>query len=422
MMVLEKNVIYRNKSIGISCIIYMAYALFYMTGSNSELHNYIQFALFGLWNLFAFKEDPKSFRLAITSKPTIYLFLFLIYYFVTSIIEGELIYTLTYVGVYLMIYTCHVQFIYYYQRSRYKEIKFIVLTSLIGWSLIAIFAIAFYTINPAAARTLAADFTAYENLYIGGGYAIAFGSAIIFTYLTTLLFKRLGIINKILIAFVVFLLFYLIVKTESTTTLIASIIGAIVGLLYEIRTNISKGLKVVIYIASIAILVFLLNGGLVRVIYQISDSTTDELYARRFDRIGEKLLSFESGSSNENYVDERWGLVTESFNTFLENPLFGVGYKVGNKFSALEAIGVGTHSEMFDILAQFGLIGGFLFYAFFISSLKRVNKRIKNKSFLITLFIMALMNPFHYFHGFYALFVMMPFIDILMSTKLKENV
>lgn len=413
----------RNKSIGISCMVFMAYVLFYMTGSNSEWHNYIQFALFGLWNLFALLGDPKSFRLAITSKPTIYLLFFLIYYFVTSIIEGELGYTLTYVGVYLMIYTCHVQFLYYYQRSRYKEVRFIVLTSLVGWCLIAIFAIAFYTINPAAARTLAADFTAYENLYIGGGYAIAFGSAILFPYLTSLLLKRrLGVIKKTLVAFVVFILFYLIVKTESTTTLIASVLGSIIGLFYEIRNNISKGRKIVLYIASIVLIAFLLNGGLVRVVYQISDSASEELYAKRFDRIGEKLISFESGSSYENYVDERWGLVTESFNTFLENPLLGVGYKVGNKFSKLEAIGVGTHSEMFDILAQFGLIGGFLFYAYFFSSLKRAERRIKNKSYLITLFIMALMNPFHYFHGFYALFVMIPFVDILVSTKIKENV
>lgn len=401
----------------------MAYVLFYMTGSNSEWHNYIQFALFGLWNLFALLGDPKSFRLAITSKPTIYLLFFLIYYFVTSIIEGELGYTLTYVGVYFMIYTCHVQFLYYYQRSRYKEVKFIVLTSLIGWCLIALFAIAFYTINPAAARTLAADFTAYENLYIGGGYAIAFGSAILFTYLTSLLLKRrLGVNKKTLVAFVVFILFYLIVKTESTTTLIASVLGSMIGLFYEIRNNISKGRKIVLYIASIVLIAFLLNGGLVRVVYQISNSASEELYAKRFDRIGEKLISFESGSSNENYVDERWGLVVDSFNAFLDYPIFGVGYKVGNDYSRLSEYNVGTHSEICDSLARYGIIGCFFLFGYFILSFKRTNREIKNRSYLITLFIMALMNPFQYFHGFYVLFVLIPFMNLLLIKSNHENV
>ena len=71
----------RNKSIGISCKIFMAYALFYMTGPNSGLHTFIQFGLFVLWNVAAFTEDSKSYIYAISNKPIRYLILFLIYYF-----------------------------------------------------------------------------------------------------------------------------------------------------------------------------------------------------------------------------------------------------------------------------------------------------------------------------------------------------
>ena len=80
----------RNKSIGISCMVFMAYVLFYMTGSNSGIHNYIQIVLFALWNVTAFAEDPKSYSYAISNRLTRYLLLFLIYYFFTGAFTGNL--------------------------------------------------------------------------------------------------------------------------------------------------------------------------------------------------------------------------------------------------------------------------------------------------------------------------------------------
>ena len=41
-----KKAIEKNKSIGISCMVFMAYVLFYLTGSNSGMHNVIQIGLF----------------------------------------------------------------------------------------------------------------------------------------------------------------------------------------------------------------------------------------------------------------------------------------------------------------------------------------------------------------------------------------
>lgn len=412
-------------SLSISCIIYMAYAIFYITGPNGELHNYIQIMLFGLWNIVALMRDPKSYEYAVTSKPSKYLALFLLYYFATSIIEADLRYVLTYVGAYLMLYTCQIQFLYYYKRNRLKEIRLIVWLSLIVWCVISLNAISFYKAFPAAARVLASDFTAYNNLFIGGGYAIAFGSAILFTYLMTLLFRRVlsRFLTIILILFEC-ILFYLIIKTESTTTLIATIIGAFTGILYEMRNGKSKSVKVLFYSLCFAAVIFIFNGGINTIgsgVYSLTANSTDELYSRRFNRIAEKLMFVGSDNSGEeNYVDERWGLVTESFNTFLDNPIFGVGYKVGNVFSKLEQVGVGTHSEICDILAQFGLVGGILFFVYFISSIKLVNRTVKNKSYLVTLLIMFLLNPFHYFHGFYALFLLMPFIDLLMTSKITD--
>ena len=414
----------RNKSIGISCMVFMAYVLFYMTGSNSGTHNFILIGLFALWNVTAFVEDPKSYSYAISNRLTRYLLLFLMYFFLTGALKGNLTYLLSYIGVYSMIYSGPVQFLYYYRRNRLKEIKCIVYLSLIGWIIISRLAISFYSRFPDAARTLVADSDAFGDLYIGGGYAIAFGSAILLSFLVPLLFRRLLSLKKsILVALLAIFLLNLVVKTQSTTTLIAAVIGSIVGIFYEIRNRMSKGARVLYYIFSVGLIVLLLNGVLTSIVFQLSGSASEEVYAKRFHRIGEKLVSFETGSGSENYVDERWGDVAESFNTFLDYPVWGVGYMAGNEFSRLNIYSihsefkVGAHSEICDSLAKYGIIGCFFLFGYFILSFKRTNRGINNKSYLVTLFIMALMNPFQYFHGFYVLFVLIPFINLLLTRK-----
>ena len=410
-------------------MVFMAYVLFYLTGSNSGMHNYIQIGLFALWNVTAFAEDPKSYSYAISNRLTRYLLLFLIYYFFTGAFTGNLTYLLTYIGVYSMIYSGPVQFLYYYRRNRLKEIKCIVYLSIIGWMIISGLAISFYSRIPDAARTLVADSDAFGELYIGGGYAIAFGSAILFSFLFSLLFK--GVLNNKsvkLVALIVIILFILVVKTESTTTLIAAVMGALVGIFYEIRNRLSSGAKVLFYLFSVGLIVLLLNGVLTSLFFQLSDSVSEEVYAKRFHRIGEKFDAFETGSNSENYVDERWGDVAQSFNTFLDHPVFGVGYMAGHEFSKLNIYSkdsefkVGAHSEICDSLAKYGVIGCFFFFGYFILSFKRTNRGIKNKSHLVTLFIMALMNPFQYFHGFYVLFVLIPFMNLLLIKSNHENV
>lgn len=421
-----RKALIRDKSIGISCMIFMAYVLFYLTGSNSGMHNFIQIGLFALWNVTAFAEDSKSYLYAIQNKPTYLLLLFLAYYFFTGGIEGDVTYLLSYIGVYLMLFSGHVQFLYYYRRNRLKEIKFIVYFSLIGWMIISIMALSFYSRFPDAARTLAADSDAFGALYIGGGYAIAFGSAILFSFLFSLLFRRsLNFKKTILVTLIVIviLLFILVVKTESTTTLIAAVMGTLVGIFIEIRNRLSEGARVLYYIFSVGLIVLLLNGVLTSVFFQLSDLASEDVYAKRFHRIGEKFDAFEKGSNSENYVDERWGDVADSFNTFLDYPIFGVGYMAGNEFSKLNKysvhakFNVGAHSEITDSLAQYGIVGCSFLFGFFMQSLKRTNRGIKNKCYLVALFIMALMNPFKSFHGFYALFVLIPCINLLLINR-----
>ena len=180
----------------------------------------------------------------------------------------------------------------------------------------------------------------------------------------------------------------------------------------------SPFLKILLLIIIITLVFFVVLGGINALGSLISSQTashTDDLLSRRFNGIGQKLMFAGQGGGSVNYVDERWGLVKMSWSTFLNNPIFGVGYTVGNVYSKLFESGVGTHSEICDILAQHGIVGASLFFMYFFNAIKRLGLKIIDHSYLIVLFVMALMNPFHYFHGFFVIMVLTPIICALVQ-------
>lgn len=418
-----------KKGMGFSCLVFITFVVFYISGSNSAIHNYIQVILFGAWVFSALLEDSKSFKKAISNKATRYLFLFLIYYFITSVFEASVSYTMTYVIVFLMLYSCYVPYLYYKERNRKAEINIIVTISFLAWTFFSLSAITFYEMFPSAARTLAADFTAFEDLYIGGGYAIAIGSALVIVWLLSILTKYYSVFNKKTRYFcVVFLviLFYLLIKTESTTTLLACVFGSVASVVYLLRNSNSGLIRILLFFVLSILVILIVTGGLNSFgssLVSATDTGADEnVILRRLNRIGEKLLFAGSSTSSENYVDERWGLVVISWNTFLKNPIFGVGYLTGNVFSNLEQAGVGTHSEICDVLAQHGLVGCFFLYGYLKNAMRTSSKRIANNGVFITLVILALFNPFRYFHGFFTILTLMPFVELMVKNKLSTNI
>jgi len=70
---------------------------------------------------------------------------------------------------------------------------------------------------------------------------------------------------------------------------------------------------------------------------------------------------FETGRSDSAYL-ERFDLMALSIDTFLKNPILGVGgdyVDFKGNFDLVYNSGIGHHSEFFDFLARFGLVGLF---------------------------------------------------------------
>lgn len=410
-----------RREIGFNAILYLVYASYYISGYSSRLHNYVLIALFAVWTFMAIIEDVNSFNKALNNKTIIWGALFLFYYFFTSLVFGDIINTMEYIAKYILLFACVFQFKYYKARNNQRELKFIVVCTMVVWALFSINAIAFYIAVPSAARILASDFYAFDNIAIGGGYAIAFGSAILCVYL----FERFinGNIQKKSLKFIFFafaiVLFYLLIKTESTLTLISCAVGIILSIIRKMWRN--DGAKndlnriiITFLLVSVSLAVLLNIQEIGEWIIKITKDGIDNTIIRRFNRIGEKMAYSAEGSTYENYIDERFGYIVQSWHTFLKNPIIGVGFKSGNIFSNLENNGLGMHSAIFDLLAQHGVLGAIPFIMFFIKGLKN-ECRVYYNTYIATMIFMIVVNPFEYFHAYTAMFTLIPMIDVLMD-------
>lgn len=413
----------RNK-IGLSLFIFIVYSFYYISGYSSPLHNYIIVGLFLLWNFVAAIEDNMAYSYAFGSKSCMWLFLFLIYYFFTSIFVGGLIYTLEYVIIYLCLYGTAIQYRYYYYRNSYKEILRIVQCLLLGFVMFSLSAIIFYIFNPSAARVLASDFYAFDTIAIGGGYSIAFGASILSVYLFELLIhrKEMKVNRSICFLFLLLILLFeiLLIKTESTITLIANISGIFASIFNKFYNgkNGKKQNKLIVCVGILIVfLIFVMYMNEIGSwITDITANGTDNVILRRLNRIGLKLKYQGIQFGYTNYVDERLDTIMSSWQVFLQYPLFGIGYKYGNAFSLLSKNGLGAHSELVDILAQFGIVGFFFWAMFFKCSIKNQYNVFHYNGWKVSLFIMLIFNPFKSFHGYVVIFVLIPLLEYLLYT------
>lgn len=298
---------------------------------------------------------------------------------------------------------------------------------IMGFVIFSLSAISFYTINPSAARILAADYYAFDSIAIGGGYSIAFGASILSVYFFEMILRRKNLERKYFWAFVfLFVLFeILLIKTESTTTLIANIFGILMGIIVKMYNSGKGRIENKILISAVIIITFLvvvLNiNEIGKFIVDITANGTDNVLIRRFNRIGQKMQYQGVGAGYTNYVDERFGTISKSWNTFLQNPVFGVGYKCGNIFSRLEEFGVGTHSEFVDVLAQYGFVGFFFWIMFISSAIKYQNNSFKCNGWKATLLIMLIFNPFRSFHGYVAAFFLIPIMVYMIEGEFNAS-
>lgn len=120
----------------------------------------------------------------------------------------------------------------------------------------------------------------------------------------------------------------------------------------------------------------------------ILDNSPDERVAIRFVT----LIDPDSFVANDKTMTGRSDLWLLSINTWLKDPanfLLGIGDH-RSSFN-VEATGIGQHSDVFDTLARYGILGGLLLFIIYIDSfryiLKLYDKRLRSQLFMIMLIL-----------------------------------
>lgn len=157
--------------------------------------------------------------------------------------------------------------------------------------------------------------------------------------------------------------FYLVISSK-TTAFLVFLIFAYLMVVEKAAAKLPIRYRAMIMILGVGILLFLYRFSL-----EIVSVFTNNEY------ILVRLKALVKGDTSSVYL-ARWGLAMLSISTFLEHPLFGIGY-VKADFALVDyaSTGIGHHSELIDHLGRYGMIG-IVFYLLIFCNFYRYVKRL----------------------------------------------
>ena len=222
-----------------------------------------------------------------------------------------------------------------------------------------------------------------------GGYGYIYYLVIITPCLVRLLLKRFS--WNVLI--VLLCNFYCIIRSEYTTALLLTFLGLCLSIMMFSK---SKLLKVAMVMVGVLALTSFGQQLLYWGISQFSDSYS---VSSRLEMVAE----FSETGSTYGDMEDRGMLYNMSWNTFLDNPIFG------GRFS--DMCKLGNHSEFLDFLGYSGLVGMICLFMYLVYIARHTKIRsIKwsepyNRITLIIAIVLASINTFMAPEMYYALVV-----------------
>lgn len=364
------------------------------------------------WLLFAFLSSAKAFNKSFI-KPdiksySVYLWLLTyIVFYLTGYVHGtgiERIFNLSRIGFTILFFN------YYLEAGNPKTLKRLAFFSLCCIVFGSITTIRGLVLHPMAARVLATGMEEliqdYVGLYIGSFgfiYGLVFVTVAIFGMIRTNLLTK----NKFLFLSIIALTIYTIYKAGFMMAILLLAVSIILLFL-----KIKKIRSLIITGGATFVLLLLFSSYLANFLTFLGNIVENEILSQRFFEFAYGLRR----GSVEGTVNfqGRLFLVTLSIDTFLANPLFGIGGFYGYD-TALN--GIGGHSAVFDELAKYGVFGsGFLFIGMFSNvrfvfrSFADTKQRIVYFCTMFAFFFLAFINPFLSVPIFHMTFFVVPAI------------
>lgn len=404
-------------------ILSVANIIYIISGFTGEFKNYLSLLMVLAWCFFAFIMKPKAFSRMMNTRVMLIFLWYIIFYFFMVLISSGLINSIKYTGVGLTSFWPLFLFIYYYKDENYTGMIILIKIASVFWILTSLRSIGFYIENPSAARLLAADANYYGAKLFLGGYGLAFGSAILNTYLFDLIVNR--VIRKkssrFFFGILIAVMCFLIIKTESVITIIVNFLGILLVVFLRIlkKKKFSRRILIVFLFLLLFVIFLFQIESIGKWIIHITSTSEYNVILSRFNEIGYKMV-YGSNSTNSSDMNQRLGNIVDSFLLFLKSPIIGNGYKYGFIFIKGKELGIGAHCEWIDILAELGIMGGLPFLMLYSEAL-RLERRMTQKkwstAYIFIVILLGLLNPFRTQQSQLALFFLVPSIAYVIKTK-----
>jgi len=418
------------------------FAVYMMSGSSSDLYMYIGAALFLLWIAVGIFTEFESFSKIIMEKTVILLLIFSVFMFLQTIQVGGYVRGAKQAMSILINFSPLFIFLYYKTSGYIERLKKVLLATLCGWAYFCFVALFFYEQYEDAARNMAGGTDEYGVLAIGGGYALAYGSAILCVFLLSLriskkhtdIFDFKGNYVKIIYKFIfwtyILLTFFLVIETKSTMTIIFMIVGLVICIAFFPNKINEAGEKVystrnvislfIVAISVIGLTIYTKEIG--QFIVDITKDNVDDVVFNRLHGMGSYLVYGDDYGSTS--FQNRLNLPLASLSVFLDNPIFGVGHLHGNGHFHPSLFGIGNHCEWADILGNYGLIfGGILLYVYSSVIFKKKNdsERTVSSAWKWSYVGLGLFNPFLSFNSILIVFFVIPAVFLIIDENKKHK-
>ena len=403
----------KREKIRIIDILTCVYCAFMFSGNTSDTYLYIAFGLFVLWTFVACITKPNFLNACINDKKVLCLLAVIVFSFICGLFEAPIFFLMKQVGGTFLLFSPILIF-HYYRTSEKKSIRFVVGVMLICWVFFSIKAIHFYTENAGSAKTLTADSDAYGDIAIGGGMMLAFASAIFSAVLVDFIIQNK---KRVLCIALLILSVYLLIKTESTVTLVCGFAGIVVS--FVSAKGSAKGKLVRAIIAVVLLIVFAVNIEAIGTWIVEIGIKQESTFGDRLESFGYAMMGDAGGGE---YALDRGAIMLQSINTFLKCPITGVCYQHGNSFYHPSNYGVGNHCAWFDFFANYGILFGLLFCMVYFYQIKELLKS-KNfsKGWIFCLLLTGCFNPIVGFQPSMFIFFLIPALDLIMQANHQEG-
>ncbi|MDK2810423.1 MAG: hypothetical protein PWR27_1132 [Petroclostridium sp.] len=364
--------------------------------------NYYNLMVLIIWLVSAMMLSNKTLIKTISTKKFLWMFSLIIYILLTGFFSYDLISTIKYSYGFLVVISPIFISDYIIAYNNKFMVKLIIYISLLIITYYAIMNNSMISKYPTIARQLASGsdyiFNFYYGINIGGGYSLIYGLVFISILLFSKYYK-----NEIKNKYVLVLLCLFIYTIINSGYLIA-VLMTFAGILLSMNDR-SRSKSIILVLTILIILtvaVFFNVNEIVGNFFIKIGEQNDFLLREKVVEIGNIL------SRNQNYdyenIEGRSSRILISIKSFLSSPIIGNGIRTGYNSIVEQGI-IGQHSEWFDSLARYGILGTILLVGYFANAMKVFFSNETNSKVSLLIFaLLGVLNPVFNFTIIFSVF------------------